>query len=382
MDEAERMRTAVDACERVLGRGRRRSMRDRLAVLLDSEYDLVNADSPDLLRTLEERVAALLGKPAAAFFPTGTMAQQVALRCWAERTGNRTVALHPLAHPEQYERNALSTLTGLRTVHPTKAPRPFTAAEVTALDEPFGTLMAELPLRNAGFLLPAWDELTATVAAGHERGAIVHVDGARVWECSTHFGKSLDEIAALADSIYVSFYKSLGAMSGAALAGPADFIAETLAWRHRYGGQAVGQFPFALDALHGLDSELPRLPSYVAHAAVVAGALRDALAAALPWSRVAPVPPHTHQFAVWLPYGTEVLHQAVLRQAEQGKTSLFWGWTETELPGVSKTEVTVSAAGLDWTAADVEAAVREFVSYLPGPAFVPLPEAAQDVSLG
>jgi threonine aldolase len=382
MDEAERMRAAVGACERVLGRGRRRPMRERLLAMLDSEYDLAGADSPGLLRTLEERVAVLLGKPAAAFFPTGTMAQQVALRCWAEQTGNRTVALHPLAHPEHYERHALSTLAGLRTVHPTKAPRPFTAAEVTALDEPFGTLMPELPLRDAGFLLPAWDELTATLAAGRERGAVVHVDGARVWECTTHFGKSLDQIAALADSIYVSFYKSLDAMSGAALAGPADFIAETLAWRHRYGGQAVGQFPFALDALHGLDTELPRLPAYVAHAAVVAAALRDALAAALPWSRVAPVPPHTHQFAVWLPYRTQDLCQAVLRQAEQERVNLFSGWTETELPDVSKTEVTVSAAGLEWTAADIEMAVREFVSYLPGREWVPRPEAVRDVSLG
>jgi threonine aldolase len=140
----------------------RRSPRERLAALLDSGYDL-EAAGPDIVRALEERIASLLGKPAAMYFPTGTMAQQVALRCWAERTGNRTVALHPLAHPQLHERQALTVLTGLRTLYPTAAARPFTAGDVTALDEPFGTLMIELPLRDAGFLLPGWDELTATV---------------------------------------------------------------------------------------------------------------------------------------------------------------------------------------------------------------------------
>jgi threonine aldolase len=368
VDKTDRRLAALNSCDRVLCRGKRRTMRTRLAAMLDCGYDLDNTDGEDLVRLLEERVAALLGRPAAAFFPSGTMAQQVALRCWAGRTGNRTVALHPLAHPEVHERRALTTLTGLRTVFPTTAPRPFTGQEVRELDEPFGTLMLELPLRDAGFLLPTWDELTATVGAARQRQAIVHIDGARLWECTAHLGKTHAEIAGLADSVYVSFYKSLGAMSGAALAGPADFIAEARAWRHRYGGQLVGQFPFALDALIGLDSELPRLPSYVAHAATVAAALQRALADALPWFRIWPAPPHTHQFAVWLPFGTDVLDDAVLRQAEETKTSVFIRWRETGLPGVSKSEVTVPGAALDWTPDEVEAAARAFVEYLPGEA--------------
>ena len=217
VDKLDQLVAAIDGCDRVLWR-RRRTPRERLTALLEAGYDLDTGGSDDMVRMLETRVAGLLGKPAAAFFPTGTMAQQVALRCWAERTGSKTVALHPIAHPEVHERDALTGLTGLRTVHPTVAPRPVTAAEVAALDEPFGTLMLELPLRDAGFLLPTWAELTATVQAGRERDAIVHFDGARIWECTAHLGRGLAEIAALADSVYVSFYKSLGAMSGAALA--------------------------------------------------------------------------------------------------------------------------------------------------------------------
>jgi threonine aldolase len=358
---------ALAACDRALSHGAALSMRERLTALAGLGYDL---DAPPdvygngIVAELEQRTAGLLGKPSAAFFPTGTMAQQVGLRLWAARTGNQIVALHPLAHPEQHEDSALSAVTGLRTVHLTTATRPPSAADVWDTAELFGTLMLELPLREAGFVLPSWDELTSTVQAGRDRGAIVHFDGARLWECPTHFGRALEQIAALADSVYVSFYKSLGGLSGAAVAGPADLIAEAKAWRHRYGGMLFQQFPAVIAAMNGLDTELPRLPAYVAHAATVAEALRSAFADTVPWFRIHPAVPHTHQFAVWLPYPPDVLDDAVLRQAEQTRTSLFRKWGSTALPDVAKAEVQVSASALHWTAADVEAAARAFVAYL------------------
>ncbi|GHB11043.1 threonine aldolase family protein [Streptomyces chryseus] len=320
-----------------------------------------------IVAELERRVARTLGTEAAAFFPTGTMAQQVALRCWAGRTGNATVALHPLSHPEVHEGGALSVVSGLRTTHPTAAHRLPTADEVRACDEPFGTLMLELPLRDAGFVLPSWDELTAVVDAARERDAVVHFDGARLWECAPHLGRTLPEIAELADSVYVSFYKSLGAMSGAALAGPASLVAEARVWRHRYGGQLFQQYPAALSALLGLERELPRLPEYVAHAKVVAAALADGFrAAGVPWFRVRPEPPHTHQFQVWLPYGAELLTEAAVRQAEETGVALFRRWFEDAPPGVAVTEVTVAAAGLEWTRRDVLYAVADFAGRLQG----------------
>ncbi|WP_435969432.1 threonine aldolase family protein [Streptomyces sp. Qhu_M48] len=317
---------------------------------------------------LERRVAEELGHPAAVFFPTGTMAQQVALRCWAGRTGSPVVALHPLAHPEVHEDGALGAVSGLRTVHPTDAPRLPTAEEVRDHPEPFGTLMLELPLRDAGFVLPSWDELTGVVEAARERDAVVHFDGARLWECPTRLGRPLAEIAGLADSVYVSFYKSLGGLSGAALAGPEDVMAEARVWRHRYGGLLFQQYPAALAALRGLDVELPRLPSYVAHARVVAEAVREGFAeAGAGWFRVHPETPHTHQFQVWLPYDAETLTAAALAQTEATGTVLFRRWFTPGAggpPGVSVTELTVTAPGLEWTAEDVRAAVRDFLSRL------------------
>ncbi|MGZ2360565.1 beta-eliminating lyase-related protein [Streptomyces sp. 372A] len=352
-----------------------RTLGEQLAALAADAGTVTDPELPadiygdGVVGELEQRVAALLGTEAAVFFPTGTMAQQVALRCWAARTGNPVVALHPLAHPEVHENGAFGAVSGLRTVHPTTAPRLPTAEEVRDFPEPFGTLMLELPLRDAGFVLPAWEELEAVVAAARDRDAVVHFDGARLWECATHFGRGLPEIAALADSVYVSFYKSLGGISGAVLAGSASLVEEARLWRHRYGGQLFQQFPAAVAALAGLDRELPRLPSYVEHAKVVAGALAEGFeAAGAGWSRVHPEVPHTHQFQVWLPYEAEALSRASVRQAEETGVVLFRRWftPDTGAPGVAFTEVTVTEAGLEWSAEDVRDAVAAFLERVEG----------------
>ncbi|MEU9405877.1 beta-eliminating lyase-related protein [Streptomyces sp. NPDC048281] len=370
----ERRTTAYRGATRILARGgARASLRERLARLQEAAPEAYDLDEPSdiygngIVEALERRVASLLGTEAAAFFPTGTMAQQVALRCWAARTGNPTVALHALAHPELHERNAFREVAGLRTVRVTGEPRLPTAQEIRDFPEPFGALMLELPLRDAGFVLPSWEELTELVEAARERDAVVHFDGARLWESTVHFGRTLPEIADLADSVYVSFYKSLDGFGGAALAGPKTLVEEAKTWRHRYGGMVFQQFPTALSALAGLDRELPRLPDYVRHARVVATALRDGFAASgVPWFRVHPGEPHTHQFQVWLPYDPDTLLDTAVRQAEDTGTYLFPGFWAQEGPGLSMTEVTVAEAGLEWTPEDVRKAVADFVTRLPG----------------
>lgn len=368
LQRRKRRISAHRSAERVLARpGFLGTLRERLAVL-EGASDLYDLDESSdmygngIVKALEEKVAGLLGKEAAAFFPTGTMAQQVALRCWAGRTGDPTVALHALAHPEVHERNAFSQVSGLRPVRVTSEPRLPTADEVRDFEEPFGTLMLELPLRDAGFVLPSWEELSEVVEAAHERDAVVHFDGARLWECTPHFGRPLEEIADLADSVYVSFYKSLDGFGGAALAGPKTLIDEAKTWRHRYGGMVFQQFPTVLSALAGLERELPRLPEYVAHARVVAEALREGFAAAgVPWMRVHPEQPHTNEFQVWLPYDPDAVAEAAIRQAEETKVALFGDAWDERGPGLAVTEVYVRAAGLEWTADDVKAAVAEFV---------------------
>ncbi|MFC8453607.1 threonine aldolase family protein [Kitasatospora sp. NPDC057223] len=362
----DRRFAALRGCDRVLSGTRPQTLRERLAALAEEAGPAYDLDQrPDfyggsVLQALEARVAGLLGTEDAAFFPTGTMAQQVAMRIWSERRGDRNIALHPLHHPEMYERRAYAALGGLRSVWPTTEPRIPTPQELRDFDEPYAVLALELPLREAGFLLPTWEELTATVAAARTP---VHFDGARLWESVFHLGRPLPEIAGLADSVYVSFYKTLGGISGAALAGDHGFVRTARAWRHRYGGQLFQQWPAALSALAGLDRELPLLESYVDHAKVVAGALAGALAG-LPGARVYPEPPHTHQFQLWLPYPAHALDEAGVRLAEESGTGLFGGWRDSPLPGLAVTEVTVASPALEWTAKDVAAAVEALLALL------------------
>ena len=347
-------------CDRRLSGSRPPTMREMLDEIAEAPVDLDQLTDQYLdgpVTVLEERVAALLGKPAACFFPTGTMAQQVALRCWAARTGNPTVALHPASHPEVHERDAFSVLTGLRAVWPTSEPRPPTPDEVRDIDEPYGTLMLELPLREPGFLLPTWEDLVTTVGHARDRGAKVHFDGARLWESTVYLGQDLATIADLADTVYVSFYKTLAALSGAALVGPADVMTEARVWRRRYGGHLFQAWPSAVMALAGLDRILPRIPSYVEHARMVAEALAE-----VPGARVHPAPPHTHEFQLCLPYPAERLNHAVLTLAEEEKTWFAYGWSDRPPTGTAVAEISIREDGLSWTRDDVITTLTSVIS--------------------
>ncbi|GGU37794.1 threonine aldolase family protein [Lentzea flava] len=311
---------------------RKKSLLEMLGPVPDVDPDRYGEGGP--VSALESRVAQLLGTEAALFVPTGTMAQQIALRCWADRTHNPIVAMHPLAHPLNHEDDALTVLSGLRPIKVRNS-------EVGTCPEPFGTLLVEVPDREAGFVLPTWDELTSIVDLARERDAVVHLDGARLWESTFGLGKPLEEIAGLFDSVYVSFYKSLEGISGAALAGTQDFVDQARVWRHRYGGMLFQQWPAALSALHGLDTVLPRLGAYVEHAKVVAGAM------GLP-------EPHTHQFALHLPGDPA-------RLTEVSGKFLGGFWRDGQL---AKTEITVAGPALEWTADEVREAWEEFQSLL------------------
>ena len=238
------------------------------------EWDLYAEGGP--VAALESRVAGLLGKPAAAFFPSGIMAQQVALRVWCDRRGTRRVALPDLSHLLVHEENGPEVLQGLDVVHLTTGARVATASDVAALPDDVAVVLIEVPLRDGGYLVPTWDELTSVSAACRERGFVLHLDGARLWESQPWLGRPLADIADLADSVYVSFYKGLGGLAGACLAGPDDVIDEARVWRRRMGGTLFTIFPFALAALRGLDDHLPRMGEFHGRARELASGLRTA----------------------------------------------------------------------------------------------------------
>ncbi|MET7299149.1 beta-eliminating lyase-related protein [Embleya sp. NPDC005575] len=362
-DEKVGLLRAMRACDRILSGVRPTTVTERLARLSAYARDGVDPDEwPDTygdggaVARLETRTAELLGTEAALLFPTGTMAQQVALRCHAGATGSNVVGIHPRAHPLTYERDAVSILSGLRPLPLTQGPDQITAEDIRTAGEGFGTLFYELPLRDHGFVLPSWDELIATVQAARDRDAALHLDGARLWESTTYLGRELDEIVDLFDSVYVSYYKGLGASAGAALAGTAELIEEAHAWRHRYGGRPFQTWPMALEALAALDETLPRLSTYVAHAATVAAGL-----ARVPGAIVHPAVPHTQQFQMWLPYPAELLTRVGREYAVEHGVWLAGRWTAPGPPGLSYTEITVADPALEWTADEVAAEFGAFV---------------------
>jgi threonine aldolase len=356
--DQERLLTIRRGCDRFLLNHPPQSARNALSELAEYADDR----EPDryaegeLIESLESRVAALLGTEAAAFMPSGTMAQQAALRVWADETGLDTVALHPLAHLEQNELRALWELHHLRPLMLTDEARQPDVSDLAAIAEPIGTLTVELPLRLAGHTLPTWDELTGLCAAARERDATVHFDGARLWESAPHLGHGLADIAALADSVYVSFYKSLGGISGAALAGPVPFIDAARRWRTRHGGTLVTQYPALLSAHRALDVVLPRIPLYVEHARELASPL-----AALGHVRIHPDPPHTNAFRIYFEADHEALGEAALAHAEEYKVWTWGRFWRAEVPGWCLAELAVGEATMDWTPEQLATLVVELL---------------------
>src|SRR5580704_4468351 len=222
---------------------------------------------------LEAEICRLLGKPAAAFLPSGVMAQQAVLRVHADQRNRRNVVLHPMCHLEQHEEQAYQRLHGLVGRTAGGRDRLITLDDLTAIAEPPAALLIELPQRDIGGQQPSFDELLAQVAWARERGAAAHLDGARLWESAAGYGRTPAEISALFDTVYVSFYKGIGALPGCCVAGPAEVISQVREWRRRMGGTLYGMWPGAASALSCLAERLPRFPGYLEHARALAGAL-------------------------------------------------------------------------------------------------------------
>ena len=296
----------------------------------------------ELIAGFERQIAELLGKPAAVFMPSGTMCQPIALRIWADQRGVRNVAFHPTCHLELHEHKAYQLLHGLHGVLVGSPYQLLTLADLAALRERLAALLIELPQREIGGQLPAWDDLVAQVAWARERGAAVHLDGARLWECQPFYQRPYAEIAALFDTVYVSFYKILGGIAGALLAGPADVIAEARVWQRRQGGNLVHLYPYVLPAQRGLAQHLDRVPLYCAKAGVLAATL-----AALPEIVVMPDPPQTNMMHLFIRGDRARLERAALELADATGVMLFRTLSPSQIPGFHKLELTVGEATLE-----------------------------------
>jgi threonine aldolase len=340
-----------DACDRaVAGHGPVRAADLLATVPSDTAVDRYGAGG--VVAELEAEVAELLGLPSAVFLPSGTMAQQAVLRVHAERRARRTVLFHPESHLDRHEGRALERLHGLVGRPVGDRHGLLSLEDLAPVAEPPAALVLELPQRDLGGQLPAWDDLVAQTTWARERGAAVHLDGARLWEASAGYGRPPADVAALFDTTYVSFYKGIGALAGCCLAGPADVVGEVREWRSRMGGTLFGLWPSAASALTCLRRRLPLMPAYLEHARAVADSLRDA-----PGVTVVPDPPQAPMLHLLLRTSPEAFVAAARRLAtEQG----LWTWPAagtTGDPAVQRVELSVGDATLALTPAQVRAAV-------------------------
>lgn len=335
--------------------GRQEAARLLSAIPADTEVDRYGAGG--VVAELEQTVAALLGKPAAVFLPSGTMAQQSVLRVHADRRCARTLIFHPACHLDQHEGRGYERLHGLIGRPVGDRDRLLTLTDLHEVAEPAAALVLELPQRDLGGTQPAWDDLVAQTEWARRREIASHLDGARLWESAAGYARPLADVAALFDSAYVSFYKGLGALPGCCVAAEEDVLAQVREWRRRMGGTLFAMWPNAASALTCLRERLPKMPDYLAHAVRLAEAV-----AGTDGVQVIPGLPQTSMFHMELDISPDGFDETVRHLASNEKV---WTWGRTSA-GSTESRQRVELVVGDATLAISPQEFREIISAFVG----------------
>ncbi len=238
--------------------------------------DMQYGDDPTL-NALEARVAGLLGKEAALWLPSGTMANQVALRVLT-RPGD-DVLVGTEAHSVWHEAGGSAANAGVQFTE-IGSNGLFTAQDVRRHAKPRNQPVLPLPAttlvqienthnRHGGIVWPQ-SEVVAICDAAREIGLARYLDGARLWNAAAQSGLAPATLAAPFDLLMVAFSKGLGAPAGSMLAGPRDLISAAIRHRRMLGGamRQVGMFAAACD--FALTHHLERLAEDHANARLIA----------------------------------------------------------------------------------------------------------------
>jgi threonine aldolase len=295
-------------------------------------------DGDPTTRQLEERVAMMLGKERALFFPSGTMANQTAIWVLAERGAE--IYLDEGAHIVHYEMAGAAALAGVqvRPVQPSgdviMAGDVEIALRPPSKHAPKASLLClENTHNGAGGRVTPLDALRDLQRVAAERGMPVHLDGARLWNAATALEVPLDALASCADTVMVSFSKGLGAPVGAALAGPARVIEQAYFVRKRFGGGMRQSGVLAAAVLYALDHHMQRLGEDHEHARLLASALEGV-------HGIRVVPPDTNIVMLDLPPGVDA-HKLVEATAKQNV--LLTPWSRTRIRAVTHLDVDAAA---------------------------------------
>jgi threonine aldolase len=244
----------------------------RLLTRLADENNF-HADSYSLggvVEQLEARFARVLGKEQAVFMPTGTLANQLAVRALAG--GPSRVIVQEESHYYQDEGDCAQTLSGLTLIPLAAGRATFRADDVQrVIDQTnaarvvprVSVIAIETPVRRrTGERFDA-SELQNVVSLARREGIRLHLDGARLFLQAAYTGEDITETVRPFDTVYVSLYKYFNAASGAILAGPRDLLRDMFHVRRMFGGGLATAWPFAAAALHYFDGFAERFASAV-----------------------------------------------------------------------------------------------------------------------
>ncbi len=252
-----------------------RAMRE---AMLDAEVGDEQHGADPSIRALCERSAALLGKEAAVFMPTGTMCNQAAMLTWC-RPGDEILA-HESAHILTSEGGGAAALSGAQITGLRGARGQFDVATLEAAfrdrsryEPPQRLLAVEQTANFAGGTVWAQDDLDALAERAHAQGLNTHMDGARMLNAVIASGTSAAAMARGWDSVWLDFTKGLGAPLGAVLAGSAAFIDDVWRWKQRMGGALRQGGICAAGCLYALDHNVERLAEDHEHARLLARGL-------------------------------------------------------------------------------------------------------------
>jgi len=311
---------------------------------LDKSIDCYNQGL--LVDLLESRVAKLLGKEQALFVHKGTIAQLAAMKVASESRDSKNIIIHPKSHIAIDEENAYQVLIGLNGLTIGTDFEPFDFSMVESITEKAAALIVELPLRRVGFKLTPWDQLQQMSIWAKQSNTHFHMDGARLWESTHYYAKSLSEISSLFDSVYVSLYKGLGGMNGSVLAGSFEFIEKCKLWRNRLGGNLWSAFPMLITALEGLDNNLEKIPTWVDRAHEIAKEL-------IKIDGITVNQPQTNAFLIFVEGNRDSLNEKAQLLTQETGIKLFFKFNNTANPNVQVTEIQVGADSVDITNVEI-----------------------------
>jgi threonine aldolase len=223
---------------------------------------------------LQTRIAALLGKEAALFLPSGTMANQIAVRVLT-RPGDEAIVSRE-SHVGWHETGGAAANSGVQLTE-IGARGVFTVAEFLAARKAQGhllypptTLVAiENTHNRMGGVVFAQDEVERICAAAHEHKIATYLDGARLWNTAAASGRTLADLAAPFDLTAVALSKGLGAPGGSLLAGARALIERCVRYRRMMGGAMRQVGIFSAAGLYALDHNLERLADDHANARLI-----------------------------------------------------------------------------------------------------------------